>query len=117
MNALTYRPPSWGSVIPLAEDYENAVEILDGDGWTQGHLRDESGYCLAGAVTEAVRRRLGLPYVGPGTIKWMALAIDGEFGEEPDEGIAAWNDAPNRTKLEVQDRLMLAAKNRRNEGR
>ena len=112
MNNIDY---VWNSVIPLAEDYENAIEVLDRDGWTQGKMRDERGRCMAGAVTEAVRMRLGVEYFAGGSVKWMYLARDGEFRQATT--IAEWNDEPFRTKQEVQDRLMLAAKNRRNDGR
>lgn len=109
---------------PEAVDYEDAAEILDRDGWCQGHFSEYNAdtggksYCMGGAISQAIKERLHLdssPY-----LDWVAVHVDTEIAlGDFDMGasVPRWNDDPRRTKEEVQDRLMLAAKKLRNEGR
>lgn len=96
---------------PLAEDYENAKEILDRDGWCQRRFSNGVSFCMGGAISKAIQERLQL-YRMP-LIDWTAIRIDTELHLD----VPSWNDRAERTREEVQDRLMLAAKKLRNEGR
>jgi hypothetical protein len=103
----------------IAEDYENAADILDTDGWQQGNFGHPGvPGCLAGALRKAAGQRLGNPFQVIWSFDWhaasKALGLPAPTGIVP-VPLIAWNDAPGRTKGEVQDLLRTAAKKLREE--
>jgi len=104
-----------GTIVPVptglrATDVERAVELLDERGWCQGTLVDSDGrMCALGAVGLAQKER-GHPR-SIGDTLYLGYLVD------MTNGVASYNDAPGRTKEEVQDLLMAVAKKLRELGR
>jgi hypothetical protein len=104
----------------IAEDYDNAADILDIDGWCQGQFgHPGKPACLAGALRKAAGQRLGNPFWTIWSFDWQTasrvLGLPVPTGIIP-VPLIAWNDAPLRTKEQVQDLLRAAAKELREEG-
>jgi hypothetical protein len=111
----------------LQEIFEGAVALLEHEGWGQGvevNLRGE--YCMAGAMKAAMRQVVPgyeqMP-LGPQMSTWLSvleaiapLMLDQNSLTLKRVGVAAsiliphWNDAPDRTQGEVEEKLRLAAK-------
>lgn len=110
---------------PSADDYELAAEILDTDGWREGFFgAPGQPSCLLGAVRKAVYARTG-SWEQVTALSSEALTRDipvkapasFQLADDNARNIILWNDEPGRTKEEVQDQLILAAKRRRDAGR
>lgn len=114
-----------------AQLLEDAAEIVE-EGWCQGGFRTFGGpqaFCAVGALTEArMRRQVGrwsywdssLPYRLFGDVIELPDLLGIVHPVEADTSmrrIACWNDAEERTAIEVRDALMLGAKKLRDMGR
>ena len=86
-----------------------AARILMRDGWIQGALHGDNGagHCAIGA-TCAARDELGLSFTLSDSAGFMLFRwLLREYG--PLRGVAAWNDAPERTAEDVILALKRAA--------
>lgn len=78
-----------------------AEELIERVGWVQGALRDSTGrVCLVGALYAACSFAANDPYRAAYN-RLMKFSGSGN--------LAAWNDAPGRTKAEVLELLAEAA--------
>ncbi len=93
----------------LASDtVEKAADLLRERGWTQHTFEDSQGrLCVVGALHHASSGA----YNALASETYNAIAKCLGRGDLP-----LWNDAPERTQAEVEDKLMEAAKALRNEG-
>lgn len=90
---------------------EEASELLDTADWIQGDFQSRNGYCALGAINVV---SLGHAYqIGStGHNREAKAALRGLIGD-----IAVFNDFPGRTKTEVQDKMIEAAKVLRSVGK
>jgi hypothetical protein len=99
-----------------SRDFERADEILDEDGWCPDQARNIAGnVCTLVAIDMAMSERdatiMGVSHRVAGL---MEIPVGAE-SKRP--SIAEWNDTPGRTREDVHERLMLAAKKLRDKGR
>ena len=96
-----------------------ARDLIEGYGWTQGVLKDDTGFCAQGALLEAClemgeRRRFDSESRESAfRAAWDALNAEASFKGFKD--VLDWNDAPHRTKDEVLDLLATRAGEKRDE--
>lgn len=92
-----------------SEVLEKAHDFLDNNGWMQFASHSNGSYCAIGAIVKGTGvLKDGLEPIG--VVFSYLYKVTGVHG------IIEWNDAPGRTKEEVLDALMAAAKLARNEG-
>lgn len=108
---------------------EDAVDILETDGWVRGQFwQHGKGYCAVGALQEATTRKLRQPQVnnhvkhlqvidtGMAALRHLmsTLLAEGKSMDHQDrpprDVIVDWNDLRARDKYEVTDMFRLAAK-------
>lgn len=80
-----------------------AKRILIEDGWIQGSYHTLNGYCVVGAIGEAVgnlRVTEGNAFFDV-TEKIMASIPKPQNPSKPSTSLVAWNDAKTRTKKQV----------------
>lgn len=82
-----------------AEILEGAADLIERDGWCQGHAMNDAGeMCLMQALV----------FTASGMCEFHKLRRI--LGHAIDEPIVEWNDRPGRTKEEVITALREAAK-------
>jgi hypothetical protein len=85
----------------VADVLDDAADLLERDGWVQGHLHNQDGYCMEGALAQ----------VCPSThlygLFWEAMAV---LSLHLYSVVDRWNDDPFRTKQQVLDAFRAAAK-------
>lgn len=95
-----------------------AADILDERGWHQGDFADSDDrcVCLIGAINLAYAEAEGLPLLATGDHigyddynEAYGDAIVRVYAATGEAFATAWNDAPGRTKDEVQEMLRRAA--------
>lgn len=102
-----------------SELVENAIERINTDGWTQRNFHDGGGaHCAIGALGDLAVSAWQYRSVRHAVLTWERELMD-LMGIDPDvwPTIPTWNDAEGRTKDEVLDALMTAAKKLREMGR
>lgn len=118
-----------------AADVERAVELLDEKGWCQQALVRTTGQmCAMGAIMAAVTERTGyefgktiingtreLPDLMELPTYWEAgykfVAGGFEYMNHTRISVHRWNDAHYTTAQQVKDRLTMAAKKLRDQGK
>ncbi len=79
---------------------ETAVQILEGDGWTQGDYEMGGCFCAAGALNRALNGNAGdednQTLKTRGFLEWL-------IPDDQRDYTTCWNDAPGRTVDEVVD--------------
>lgn len=92
----------------VSDVLNGAADLIERDGWVQGHYRTTEGYCIAGAIDQT----LGIidddelhvqlwPVAQAARVQVLAIVDD--------VAPTLWNDAPGRTKEEVVAALRAAA--------
>lgn len=100
----------------VAEHLQWAKERV-AEGWVQQKLATTEGVCTVGALQGVLARWDGLVVLHPtfgGRYSTFTLAIDMlRQVIPPDNSVAAWNDAPERSQVDVLDafdRAIILAK-------
>jgi hypothetical protein len=87
----------------------NALHLIDEEGWIQGAEHSSKGWCLTGACSEAVKRK-----IVPGKERDLMLDIVRMHvtaalpAEWKGTGIVGFNDSTGRQKYEIQTVLKTA---------
>lgn len=85
--------------VQVAADLLAAAELLERDGWCQGHFRNERGqHCIRGALI----------YVTGSGVR-LTDADEALYAFAGGYRGARWNDMPGRTQSEVVELLRSAA--------
>lgn len=87
-----------------SEVLERAHEVIETDGWIQNKLHTNEGYCAIGAL------------IATNNISGTGKALQYLTDATHEYDIVHWNNNPVRTKEEVLDAFMAAAKLARNKG-
>jgi hypothetical protein len=80
-----------------------AAEVIERDGWIQGHAFQHDGVCMVGAIARAGR---GQQWPAGTQYQKMLTALFPSTGGN----MVRWNDTPGRTKQQVIDALRKAAR-------
>lgn len=92
-----------------------AKALIERDGWIRKSYRLDAadgtcqGRCLVGAIRDATIA-LGLTPIGENRFAAYRAARERLTSRVADDNLVAWNDAPERTKAEVLELLVEAAK-------
>jgi hypothetical protein len=88
----------------VADVLDDAADLLEREGWVQGHLQNQDGYCMEGALARVC------PQTHTYGLFWDAMAV---LSLHLYSVVDQWNDAPGRTKQQVLDELRFIAKRER----
>lgn len=95
--------------LELQELFREAIQVIDDRGWFQGDFAadaPETGVCMLGACNTV---ETGKP-CGDGETGWWMYELEAALPVDPSfEGVAEWNDHPDRTVTEVKTAFRLAA--------
>ena len=96
--------PFDGTEIGTAELLLAAADLIEREGWTQGTYRDDSGFCLIGALCAVCGRPADGDTLAMVGARFLPVLDFDEMAKAWD-----WNDYRNRTQRQVTKRLRAAA--------
>lgn len=101
----------------VADILYGAADLIEKNGWVQGSLWSNNGFCALGAIQITTAGRLpSRLYLETVTYLVKHMRANGYLNLPGLPGaIEAWNDAPERSKFEVLELLRQAAKEWKNE--
>jgi hypothetical protein len=94
----------------VADVLDDAADLLERDGWIQGHETGPGGVCAMTAIAAASVDHI---MVGRSIAAATEDALMGAVPGWENASVPAWNDDPGRTKQQVLDAFRAAAKQER----